>query len=104
MTEREHTDAASCWCRPEVTQVCPECEEHAKDPEDCWRCGGRGLVPKFDDDRPTITVHACPDCGRTHGCDCGANRLIETTGLPPLAWNGFVQVPDHWPCEPGGLA
>lgn len=55
---REHnTRDLSCWCDPDLFQVCPECEECDEPPLTCWRCQGRGLVKVFDRERPIIVVH-----------------------------------------------
>ena len=55
---REHdTDNETCWCGPDVLQRCPECEDHKDPPPGCWRCGGKGLVPEYDEDRPSVIVH-----------------------------------------------
>ena len=54
-----------------VCQTCPECEAGEKlvgvaavlrsptIPENCWRCGGDGLVDPYDDDLPTIADRRC---------------------------------------------
>jgi hypothetical protein len=63
MADRSHSgvaehveDSRTCWCDPELLQPCPEC---GGDPADanCWKCGGRGCVPMFDEDEPVIIVH-----------------------------------------------
>lgn len=48
-----------CWCGPEVLQPCPECHEgteYAQNP-DCWQCQGRGLIPEYDPDSPSVVIH-----------------------------------------------
>lgn len=57
MLEHEEREDCACWCNPEVSQVCPECEESEVAPPDCWRCAGRGVVEPYDDDLPCIVVH-----------------------------------------------
>lgn len=71
--QREHVlDAApsACWCEPENLVVCPVCagddplatqhfgriDEVAPCDPDCWKCGGRGLVP-------------CDDCDAGVACE-----------------------------------
>ena len=55
MTHRPHEEGRrTCWCLPEVMQPCPEiCDAGT----DCWKCGGRGVVPFFDPGQPVIIVH-----------------------------------------------
>jgi hypothetical protein len=50
----------TCWCHPEVLQPCPECPvdpDNVKANADCWRCGGRGLVPQYDETLVSLIVH-----------------------------------------------
>jgi hypothetical protein len=76
MADRPHDgESRTCWCEPELLQPCSECggaplpDDDARigevtaepsDP-DCWRCGGRGCVPMFDESEPVIIVHRYPD-------------------------------------------
>lgn len=53
LRHRTHDD--KCWCRPEVLQNCPECEDTPN--SNCWQCQGRSLVEAFDHDEPAIIVH-----------------------------------------------
>ncbi len=64
---REHAaNGERCWCAPNVYQVCPECDDDPDEvtrtgtviaKKDCWRCGGEGLVNRYDDELPNIVVH-----------------------------------------------
>ena len=56
---RSHvTYGGDCWCKAEVLQPCPECEDTQADPLDpCWRCNGRGLVEPYADDVPRVIIH-----------------------------------------------
>ena len=43
-----NTESPQCWCGPEMLKLCPECADEKRwlgSPPDCWRCGGRGIVP-----------------------------------------------------------
>lgn len=57
----EHdTDNEDCWCGPDLLQPCPECPVepgNVRARPDCWRCGGKGLVPAFDTALPLVIVH-----------------------------------------------
>ena len=55
--ERKHVlTGCSCWCDPELLQICPECEDE-DNYADCWKCGGRGLVKRYDDAEPCVVAH-----------------------------------------------
>jgi len=57
----DHDDRPDCWCQPELTAVCPECEDEDQ-PGDCWRCGGRGLVPaESSPGAPRVVIHNAVD-------------------------------------------
>lgn len=48
----------SCWCNPELKQVCPELDEDVnKCKSDCYRCGGEGWVDVYDESLPIIILH-----------------------------------------------
>ncbi len=63
--DRPHDlDSPTCWCNPEILQICPECEEQPSEAVDddgdnspCWRCGGRGLVEVYDEELSKIIIH-----------------------------------------------
>ncbi len=57
MALEHETDNEHCWCQPEVLQVCPECDEDHIPTPGCWRCGGRGLVPEYDETQCSVIVH-----------------------------------------------
>lgn len=71
--EAEHvTDSDDCWCGPEVVQPCLECPVgpgNVMPNPDCWRCNGRGLVPPYDDEAPSVIIHNTAD------------EIIEGAGL-----------------------
>lgn len=48
----EHTtDGYTCWCGPQVEQVCPECGGEGGEVKcECWRCAGDGMIPCSDPD------------------------------------------------------
>ena len=47
-----------CWCKPEEMQTCPEQPDHqAYCPEDCWKCGGTGIIPVYDDHMAILIIH-----------------------------------------------
>lgn len=62
----EHVKGADCWCRPRLTQSCPECEPGAA--EGCWRCDGDGVVDEYNPDLPLIIIHNSID------------EILETVG------------------------
>jgi len=56
---KHRTNSETCWCNPELMQPCPEetCLDKNKFPENCWRCGGSGLVPEYDFKKPVLIIH-----------------------------------------------
>jgi hypothetical protein len=49
-------DDISCWCDPELYQVCPVC--HAAWPRDwCFTCNNAGVVPEYGPDQPYYIRH-----------------------------------------------
>lgn len=78
---KNHVDRKDgrCWCKPELTQVCPICNEeiveHMVEAVDdspdgkvfgevtinlhpaCWRCGGSGVVEVYDPAFPIVLTH-----------------------------------------------
>ena len=69
MGQREHVGGVNiCWCKPQLCQACPECENgeglegvgavlQRASFVDCWRCDGHGLVEPYDELEPKILVH-----------------------------------------------
>jgi DnaJ-class molecular chaperone len=50
-------NSESCWCRPELKQLCPECKGHSQRQKRCWKCLGEGLVDAYDDTLTSIIIH-----------------------------------------------
>lgn len=50
-----HEEGPDCWCSPDLMMDCSEC---GLEDEECWKCGGRGLVEygRFAGEVP-IAVH-----------------------------------------------
>lgn len=46
-------ESECCWCGPEILQPCPECDKE----DDCFMCGGRGLIPAYTPDMGKVVVH-----------------------------------------------
>jgi len=47
----------SCWCNPEILQVCSESDESSKCRDGCWRCGGRSLAEPYSHDLNILVIH-----------------------------------------------
>lgn len=49
-----HIESEHCRCKPEMMEHCWECETGDKE---CWKCGGRGLVPATFGQDDVVFVH-----------------------------------------------
>lgn len=47
-----------CWCNLEERQVCPEANARGVCKQTCFRCGGSGDVPYYDETIPVMLVHS----------------------------------------------
>jgi hypothetical protein len=64
LREHETNDLrGSCWCGPEVRQLCPICSGDEEGRVSCGYCEGSGLVPAFTDETsyPTLITHNAAD-------------------------------------------
>lgn len=60
----DHEDSETCWCGPEVLQVCPESQGPGEEcGPGCWACEGRGLVAPYDEEAPVLVSHRGPPSG-----------------------------------------
>jgi hypothetical protein len=55
----------TCWCSPEIEQLCPICLAREDAKPGCGYCSGVGLVPGFTDDPSWSTVVIHKDATRT---------------------------------------
>lgn len=43
--EPQHEDKATCWCQPQLRQICPVCDDnYVEGISTCFNCGGKGWV------------------------------------------------------------
>lgn len=61
----QHIDNPSCWCNPDVVQICPVCLGVGTHPADqdvessppCPQCNGTGAVKPYNAHEPLSLIH-----------------------------------------------
>lgn len=56
-SDHRTTKDGSCWCVPELMNVCSESDQDGNHSAICWRCQGRGLVPIYDASLTVLLIH-----------------------------------------------
>lgn len=68
--EKHESTGVSCWCKPHVIQVCPECNDDNELKLGCWKCAAKGWIKAWTGDKgiPTIVIHFRKDAEKETPC------------------------------------